>query len=55
MAQDKKETLKRLLKKLHEGAKPGEIKVEFKKTLGEVTPVEIARVKRSVKDVESKS
>lgn len=48
MAQDRKETLKRLLKNLHEGADPEKIKEEFKKTLGHVPPTEIARVEEEL-------
>lgn len=48
MAQERKETLKRLLKDLHEGADPEKIKAEFQRTLGHVPPTEIARVEEEL-------
>ncbi len=48
MAQDRKETLKRLLKRLHEGADPEKIKEEFQRTLGHVPPTEIARAEEEL-------
>ncbi|MFB0518799.1 MAG: DUF438 domain-containing protein [Acidobacteriota bacterium] len=47
----KKEILKGLIKRLHEGARPEEIKEEFREVLKGVTPDEIARVEEElVKD-----
>jgi len=48
MTEDRKEILKGLLKKLHEGADPEQIKEEFKKTLGDVPPTEIAQVEEEL-------
>jgi len=48
MAEDRKEILKGLLKKLHEGANPEQIKEQFKKTLGDVPPTEIAAVEEEL-------
>jgi len=44
MAEDRKRVLKNLLKRLHEGADPEQIKQEFRERLGEVPPTEMARV-----------
>ncbi len=48
MGEDRKEALKQLLKKLHQGANPEQIKEEFKKTLGHVPPTEIAKVEEEL-------
>jgi PAS domain S-box-containing protein len=48
MAEDRKEILKGLLRKLHEGADPEQIKEEFKRTLGDVPPTEIAAVEEEL-------
>ena len=48
MAEDRKEVLKGLLKKLHEGADPEQVKEEFKRTLGDVPPAEIAAVEEEL-------
>ncbi len=48
MAEDRKEVLKGLLKKLHDGADPEQIKEEFKKTLGDVPPTEMAQVEEEL-------
>ncbi|MBM3118616.1 MAG: DUF438 domain-containing protein [Chloroflexi bacterium] len=48
MAESRKEVLKNLLKKLHEGANPEQIKEEFKRTLGDVPPSEIAAVEEEL-------
>ncbi|OGN93300.1 MAG: histidine kinase [Chloroflexi bacterium RBG_13_50_10] len=48
MAEKRKEILKRLLKKLHEGADPEQIKEEFKRTLGDVPATEIAQVEEEL-------
>ncbi len=44
----KKEILKGLIKRLHEGARPEEIKEEFREVLKGVTPDEIARVEEEL-------
>ncbi len=44
MAVDRKQLLKDLLRRLHEGADPEQIKQECQKTLGDVPPTEMARV-----------
>ncbi|MBM3141580.1 MAG: DUF438 domain-containing protein [Chloroflexi bacterium] len=48
MAEDRKKIMKGLLKKLHEGADPEQIKEEFKRTLGDVPPTEIAQVEEEL-------
>src|SRR4030042_4065479 len=48
MVEDRKEVLKGLLRKMHEGADPEQIKEEFKKTLGDVPPTEIAEVEEEL-------
>ncbi|MBN2462090.1 MAG: DUF438 domain-containing protein [Dehalococcoidia bacterium] len=48
MAEDRKEVLKGLLRKLHEGADPEQVKEEFKRTLGDVPPAEIAAVEEEL-------
>ncbi len=48
MAENRKEILRKLLKKLHEGANPEQIKEEFKKKLGDVPPTEIAQVEEEL-------
>ena len=40
----KKGVLKNLIRKLHEGANPEEVKREFKETVADITPVEIAQI-----------
>ena len=45
---DKKETLKRLIKRLHQGADPEEIKEEFRDVLKGVTSPEIARLEEEL-------
>lgn len=42
--EEKKQIIKGLIKKLHQGAKPEEIKEKFKEVLKEVTPEEIAKI-----------
>ncbi|HIE17292.1 MAG TPA: DUF438 domain-containing protein, partial [Dehalococcoidia bacterium] len=48
MARDRKEALKDLLKKLHAGASAEQIKEEFKKTLGDVPPTELAQAEEEL-------
>jgi hypothetical protein len=48
MAETRKEVLRKLLKKLHEGTDPEKIKEEFKRTLGDVPPTEIAQVEEEL-------
>jgi DUF438 domain-containing protein len=48
MAEDRKQFLKSLLKRLHEGADPEQIKEEFKRTLGDVPATEIAQVEEEL-------
>lgn len=48
MMEDRKEALKRLLKKLHEGADPERMKEEFKETLGDIPPTELAQVEEEL-------
>ncbi|OGO60595.1 MAG: histidine kinase [Chloroflexi bacterium RBG_19FT_COMBO_48_23] len=48
MAEGRKEILKGLLKKLHEGADPEQMKEEFKRTLRDVPPTEIAAVEEEL-------
>ena len=48
MTQDRKEALKSLLKKLHAGVSPEQIKEEFKKTLGDVPPAELAQAEEEL-------
>ena len=45
---DRKEILKELIRSLHEGADPEEVKERFKEVLKGVTPVEIARVEEEL-------
>ena len=42
--EEKKQIIKGLIKKLHQGANPEKIKEEFKESLKEVTPEEIAKI-----------
>jgi PAS domain S-box-containing protein len=42
--EDRKQVLKVLLKRLHEGADPEQIKAECRKTLGDIPPAEMAKV-----------
>jgi len=42
IGEDKKTVLKRLVKKLHEGADPEKVKDEFKEFLGGVSPTDVA-------------
>lgn len=42
--QDKKEFLKEIIRKLHEGANPEKIKEEFKEVFEDVSPTEISRI-----------
>ncbi len=44
----KKETLKNLIKRLHEGESPEKIKEEFKELIKEITPEEIARIEEEL-------
>ena len=46
--ENKKEVLKEMIKRLHEGANPEEIKEKFKEILKGVTPVEIAQVEEEL-------
>jgi len=48
MAEDRKQVLKGLLKRLHEGADPEQIKEEFKRTLGDVPAMEMAQVEEEL-------
>src|SRR4030042_6345212 len=48
MAEDRKQVLKGLLKRLHEGADPEQIKEEFKRTLGDVPATEMAQVEEEL-------
>jgi len=48
MAEDRKQVLKGLLKRLHEGADPEQIKAEFKRTLGDVPATEMAQVEEEL-------
>jgi PAS domain S-box-containing protein len=45
---DKKEALKRIIKQLHEGRSPDELKNEFREFLAHVTPLEIAQVEEEL-------
>jgi len=47
---DRKSMLKSLIRKLHEGAEPDEVKADFKELLGYVTPVEIAQIEEELID-----
>jgi DUF438 domain-containing protein len=44
----KKELLKKLIEKLHDGADPEEVKKEFKEALGDVTPITIAQAEEDL-------
>ena len=46
--EDKKEILKGMIKRLHEGATPGEMKEKFKEMLKGLTPAEIAQVEEEL-------
>jgi DUF438 domain-containing protein len=46
--ESKKEVLKEIIKKLHEGANPEEVKEEFKKVLKDITPVEISQIEEEL-------
>lgn len=46
--ENKKEVLKEMIKRLHEGANPEEIKEKFKEILEGVTPVEIAQIEEEL-------
>jgi DUF438 domain-containing protein len=48
MGEDRKQVLKGLLKRLHEGADPEQIKEEFKRTLGDVPAMEMAQVEEEL-------
>jgi hypothetical protein len=45
---DKKEVLKGLIRRLHEGADPEELKEKFKEVIKDVTPAEIARIEEEL-------
>ena len=45
---DKRQRLKELLKKLHDGASPADLKGEFKRILGAIPPSEIAQVEQEL-------
>lgn len=47
-AEDKAEVLKGLIKRLHEGASPEELKGEFRQLLGAITPTEIAQIEEEL-------
>ncbi len=44
MAEDRKQILKSVLKRLHEGADPKQIKEECQKNLGDISPTEMANI-----------
>ncbi|MFQ6083565.1 MAG: DUF438 domain-containing protein [Candidatus Aminicenantia bacterium] len=46
--EDKKEVLKGLIKRLHEGANPEEIKEKFKEVIKGITPAEIAQIEEEL-------
>jgi hypothetical protein len=46
--QDKKETLKKLIKRLHEGASLDEARKQFKETMADITPTEIAQIEEEL-------
>ena len=48
MEEDRKKALKNLIRSLHEGADPEEVKERFKEIIRDVTPVEIARVEEEL-------
>ena len=45
---EKKEALKGLIRRLHEGAKPEEVKAEFEEVIKGATPIEIAQVEQEL-------
>ncbi len=45
---EKKQRLKELLQRLHEGASPSELKDEFKRALGAIPPSEIAQIEQEL-------
>lgn len=45
---DKKEILKNLIKRLHEGVNPEEVKKEFKEAVGDITPISIAQAEEEL-------
>lgn len=45
---ERKEALKGLIRRLHEGAKPEEVKAEFEAVIEGVTPIEIAQVEQEL-------
>jgi len=46
--EDKKRALKSMIRKLHDGANPEEVKEEFKKLIGGVAPVDIAQIEEEL-------
>ena len=48
MSLNKKETLKRIIQKLHAGVSPDQVRKEFKNFLKEVTPLEIANIEQQL-------
>lgn len=48
MSANKKELLKEIITKLHEGAKPKEMKEKFKKTFKDVSPSEISQIEQEL-------
>lgn len=46
--EDKKEVLKLLIKRLHEGADPEEMKKKFREVIKDITPTEIARIEEEL-------
>jgi len=46
--EDKKEILKLLIKRLHEGADPEEMKEKFREVIKDITPTEIARIEQEL-------
>jgi len=48
MSENKKELLKEIITKLHEGAKPTEMKEKFKKTFKDISPSEISQIEQEL-------
>jgi len=48
LAEDKKRTLKELIKQLHAGASPQEVKESFKQVLEDISPLEIAKIEQEL-------
>lgn len=45
---DKRDRLKRIIEKLHEGTEPYEVKEEFREFLGDVSPADVARIEEEL-------